>query len=443
MTQLPSPTKDPETQSSPIQDASPVVSSPSTSKDPVPVTIEDVPEEDPRSEASAEEQQTDGSVSPATTSLTSPQVLTPVSVKEEPQNSSPPALSQAEQEELAQSISLDNTPVTPTPAASKPRDSAQARQAPNVGKTTSPTQPTAMHYLDADSPPVTKEAIRLSTSPRLRREHLHDPSTYAYRVPARSHMDTASRAATVGEPPGRWHPGGMSDDSHLSTISERTEPPLPPPPQPPAFGRAYTVPDVRGPPQPPPLPFLDTSPTGSHFHPIPSPSVFSHPEPVPLSGYQLVSSKLTGQIGGLPVKSMYRRFSALNHRLLLYHQDELAELEEQLQHLDSADTAARMYPGGIVPASRRQETAHQNELYWAKEDLLTRIGHKLWLYSELPHAWFEIICLDLLTMLECQIRCLRPFEIRWSYQSRLSMISRTTRCFLPMATTSPRTRETF
>ncbi|KAL2753213.1 hypothetical protein ACRALDRAFT_2036626, partial [Sodiomyces alcalophilus JCM 7366] len=108
-------------------------------------------------------------------------------------------------------------------------------------------------------------------------------------------------------------------------------------------------------------------------------------EKLPMSGYELLATKLSAanvHVGsGSILKPMYRRFEALNHRLLLHLQDELAELEEQLHRLDMADTHARRVQNYILPASRRQETAATGELQWHKTDILGKVGFKLNQYN--------------------------------------------------------------
>ncbi len=144
-------------------------------------------------------------------------------------------------------------------------------------------------------------------------------------------------------------------------------------------------------------------------------------EKLPLTGYELLASRLSsshppsaslarrtrrGSLGGSSVRSLddgsagggpqlrplYRRFEALNHRLLLHLQDELAELEEQLHRLDTADTQTRRMASRILPASRRAEYLAGGELQWHKTDILGKIGFKLGQYSEwlpsLRHAFF-------------------------------------------------------
>ncbi|KAI9052638.1 hypothetical protein LZ554_003977 [Drepanopeziza brunnea f. sp. 'monogermtubi'] len=109
-------------------------------------------------------------------------------------------------------------------------------------------------------------------------------------------------------------------------------------------------------------------------------------ESPPATGYELLASKLSefsASESGPRIKPMYRKFSALNHRLLLHLQDELSELEEQLRHLDHADTQSRVVDiqGHIVPASRRLAAQAGGELQWHKTDILGRIGYKLEQYN--------------------------------------------------------------
>ncbi|KAF3763367.1 hypothetical protein M406DRAFT_73983 [Cryphonectria parasitica EP155] len=81
------------------------------------------------------------------------------------------------------------------------------------------------------------------------------------------------------------------------------------------------------------------------------------------------------------IKPIYRRFEALNHRLLLHLQDELGELEEQLHRLDTTDTQTRRVQNHILPASRRAEFLAGGELQWHKTDILDKIAFKLGQYN--------------------------------------------------------------
>jgi hypothetical protein len=109
---------------------------------------------------------------------------------------------------------------------------------------------------------------------------------------------------------------------------------------------------------------------------------------LPLSGYGLLAAKLTASCASGPegpvVKPIYRRFEALNHRLLLHMQDQLAEAEERLNQLDTLDTQRRTRPGIILPASRRDEAAYfgNGDIYCQRINVFGHIGHVLDRYSE-------------------------------------------------------------
>ncbi|TVY59350.1 hypothetical protein LCER1_G000738 [Lachnellula cervina] len=105
-------------------------------------------------------------------------------------------------------------------------------------------------------------------------------------------------------------------------------------------------------------------------------------EKLPVTGYELLASRLSSHTDGGKIKPMYRKFEALNHRLLLHLQDEISELEEQLHRLDTADTQTRRTERQIIPASRRAAAAAGGELQWHKTDILGRIGYKLAQYNQ-------------------------------------------------------------
>lgn len=141
-------------------------------------------------------------------------------------------------------------------------------------------------------------------------------------------------------------------------------------------------------------------------------------EKLPLTGYELLAARLSANSGrdtsnarrhrmpqssqpsspgsgrsspdGEPdIKPIYRRFEALNHRLLLHLQDELSELEEQLHRLDTADTQTRRLQNCILPASRRAEYMSGGELQWHKTDILGKIGFKLGQYNHALSSFRE------------------------------------------------------
>ncbi|KAL1900543.1 hypothetical protein Sste5346_002266 [Sporothrix stenoceras] len=109
------------------------------------------------------------------------------------------------------------------------------------------------------------------------------------------------------------------------------------------------------------------------------------------------SNGSTGSGGGstgmqtpqFPIKPLYRKFEALNHRILLHLQDELSELEEQLHRLDTADTQTRRLQNSILPASRRAEVLSGGELQWHKTDVLGKIGYKLGQYNHVLSSFTE------------------------------------------------------
>ncbi|CAD6455781.1 d10bc7e1-38fd-4f2e-a9d9-bbe929389889 [Sclerotinia trifoliorum] len=116
-----------------------------------------------------------------------------------------------------------------------------------------------------------------------------------------------------------------------------------------------------------------------------------------ITGYELLASRLSSSshsgsdtVVEDRIKPMYRKFEALNHRLLLHLQDEISELEEQLQRLDKADTESRRlrHTGNgnfgidVIPASRRASEQMGGDLQWHKMDILGRIGYKLAQYNQ-------------------------------------------------------------
>jgi len=123
---------------------------------------------------------------------------------------------------------------------------------------------------------------------------------------------------------------------------------------------------------------------------MPQPPPPLHPQKPPLTGYQHLALKLAGALHGFPtVTPIYRRFEALNHRLMLQLQDEIAELEQQLDSIDAADTTARAMPMGFLPASRRAESMAQGELGWQKQEILGKIGWKLGQYNKIISSFRE------------------------------------------------------
>ncbi|KAI1743825.1 hypothetical protein F4680DRAFT_407616 [Xylaria scruposa] len=123
-------------------------------------------------------------------------------------------------------------------------------------------------------------------------------------------------------------------------------------------------------------------------------------EKLPLTGYELLASRLSSLSAdrGGQLRPIYRRFEALNHRMLLHLQDEICELEEKLHRLDTADTQNRRLPNGILPASRRAEFGSGGEFQWHKADILGQIAWKLDQYNRVLSSFRETLSLPPPTM---------------------------------------------
>lgn len=335
---------------------------------PKPVTVEDAPDDNPTLGTQAPE-------SPLTqgTQLT-PKLSVPTSSPSAARKDDP---LMSEVSELPEAVVLDPPQAETndvTNEASTTESITPAQE--TIDSANTPVAPvSALSFLDADSPPVTKEAIRQSALNAARRGHpgVYNGSPSASNRSSVASMtyssDVFSRAGPTAESVATWSPS-----ESLGTKMEGH-----PPRQhfPPDLHRSWTAPDGRMPPGP--MSHVGVTPSQQNF---PPPSPFSFNGQVPLSGYQLLASKLAGDVGGIHVKPIYRRFEVLNHRLLLSIQDEICDLEEQLNGLDSADTQNRTYPGGVYPASLRQEALHSGDLYWRKREVLAKIGQRLWQYSK-------------------------------------------------------------
>jgi hypothetical protein len=100
------------------------------------------------------------------------------------------------------------------------------------------------------------------------------------------------------------------------------------------------------------------------------------------SGYDLLASNINSHDPAF-LKPIYRKFEMLNNRMLLYLQDEIAEMEDQLRELDSA-IAHEEQRMGQRPASRRAEARLPSQLQWHRMELLSRNFAKVDQYSEFP-----------------------------------------------------------
>ncbi|KAI1103387.1 hypothetical protein F4804DRAFT_342543 [Jackrogersella minutella] len=244
-------------------------------------------------------------------------------------------------------------------------------------------QPNVLNFLDSDSPMVTAESIRKSMEEAASRSptslHGHSPSTRSSSTATSGFRDDASENIGENETDRSTSPerGGEGVDDGRPNIGPRM-----PPTQ--NRKRSYGFPDIpQGNPEHSNIPPTDHVPreaTRGRSRPTP------RPERLPLTGYELLATKLStspANHNGPHLRPIFRRFEMLNNRLLLYLQDEICELEEQLHRLDAADTQNRRLPECFFPASRRAEFMAGGELHWHKTDILGKIGFKLEQYNRL------------------------------------------------------------
>ena len=98
------------------------------------------------------------------------------------------------------------------------------------------------------------------------------------------------------------------------------------------------------------------------------------------TGYEYLASNLSSH-NDTVLKPIYRKFETLNNRMLLYLQDEISEIEEQLRDLDAA-IAQEEADLGRGPVSRRSEAKLPSQLQWHRLDLLGRSFAKVEQYSK-------------------------------------------------------------
>ena len=102
-------------------------------------------------------------------------------------------------------------------------------------------------------------------------------------------------------------------------------------------------------------------------------------------GYDLLASNISSN-NTTVLKPLYRRFEAFNNRILLYLQDEITEMEDELRELDSA-IARESEAMGIKVASRRGEVRVPSQLQWYRLELLGRSFTKIEQYSKLKSSF--------------------------------------------------------
>lgn len=238
-----------------------------------------------------------------------------------------------------------------------------------------------------------------SAEVNIEREPADAPEGQNEAIPEESRPDEGNPTDVAQE---AAEPASETAESRNESSSDPPEPSTSPQPRSPVQNNS--VPHASGPQPsgnfqpgphqgvpPPHIPFLNmplTYPPGYGLPPPPPPRLLpgrqvSHLEPLDLSGYELLVSRLSGSLESEPpIPPLYRRFKELNHRVLLGLQDELCYLEEMLQNLDHADSVNRRYRNGVLPASRRHDSMEPNEVIATRKAVIDQISNKLFQYSK-------------------------------------------------------------
>jgi hypothetical protein len=106
-----------------------------------------------------------------------------------------------------------------------------------------------------------------------------------------------------------------------------------------------------------------------------------------IDGYELIASKLSEDYNPGSkdsIRPLYRKFERLNHRILLYLQDEISELEEELRRLDQAIAQANVDTGEQRRhfQSRRSEAQFGNDFHHKRREVLGKVFVKLGQYNK-------------------------------------------------------------
>ncbi|RYP72603.1 hypothetical protein DL771_004098 [Monosporascus sp. 5C6A] len=264
----------------------------------------------------------------------------------------------------------------------------------NRQRRASAKNPNALNFLDSDSLELTPEVIQQSIETAARRSPVPVQSTSSSdrstSSTSSSYRDNASDAVQDRETDRSTSPERSVNGDGMGSVRTPNAPRMEQgKPRRPSYG----APDI---------PYADAN--LPHLSPnaatprAPNQGSFMYPpraDKLPLTGYALLASQLsTGCPNrvGRTLRPIYRRFEALNHRVLLYIQDEICELEEQLHQLDAADTQDRRLQGCLLPASRRAAQQAGSELHWRRMDILGKIGFKLEQYNNVLSSFRKNQC---------------------------------------------------
>ncbi|KAL4755404.1 hypothetical protein BDW72DRAFT_881 [Aspergillus terricola var. indicus] len=118
------------------------------------------------------------------------------------------------------------------------------------------------------------------------------------------------------------------------------------------------------------------------------------------TGYGLLAWRLSASAENkeYTLPPLYRRFEDVNHRVLLYLQDEISQLEEELRVLDDYEDMQRRSiaeQGGtkVMPASRRMDVQAQaySSLHCRREEVMGALIHKTEQYNNALAAYSKVL----------------------------------------------------
>ncbi|KAL3493731.1 hypothetical protein BJX62DRAFT_73280 [Aspergillus germanicus] len=118
------------------------------------------------------------------------------------------------------------------------------------------------------------------------------------------------------------------------------------------------------------------------------------------TGYGLIAWRLSSTAEGkeYSIPPLYRRFEDVNHRVLLYLQDEIAHLEEELRVLDDYEEmqrrgAAEQEGTKVMPASRRMDVQAQaySSLHYRREEVMGTLIQKTEQYNNALAAYSKVL----------------------------------------------------
>lgn len=228
-----------------------------------------------------------------------------------------------------------------------------------------PTKKTnAMSFLNQDSPELSSERIRQSIETASNRSVSSASSGF---------RDDASdlfgdHETDMSTSPERSINGDGVEIPHLSTTTKLDTKNAP---------RAYGSPEMAhawgSQPHMSPEVATPRAPNQGPFMYPPRPEIPSS------TGYGLLASHLSTSA----LRPIYRRFQALNHRLLLHFQHEICELEWQLDQLDNTDAENRWRHDFMPPGPGMAGQPWGNELHRHRIEIMGQAGFKLDKYCKL------------------------------------------------------------